>query len=63
MAVEPGDATTFAVRATGLQVSFHGRPFEPYGKAALGNQIIDGFIGPQAPTPDFRATLLGLPAP
>jgi hypothetical protein len=63
VAVEPGDTTTFAVRATGLQVSFNGRPFEPFGKAALGNQIINGFIGPHAPTPEFRATLLGVPAP
>ena len=62
MAVEPGDTTTFAVTARGLQVSFNGRPFKSFGKAALGNQIINGFIGAHAPTPEFRATLLGLSA-
>jgi Chalcone isomerase-like len=62
-AVEPGDTTAFAVTSKGLQVSFNGRPFQSFGKPALGNQIINGFIGPHAPTAEFRATLLGLPAP
>ncbi len=60
--VEPGDTTVFAVTARGLRVSFGARPFQPFGQAALGDLIIKGFIGDHAPTPEFRAAVLGLPA-
>jgi hypothetical protein len=60
--VEPGDTTVFLVSKSGLRVSFNAKPFVYYGKRALGNQIINGFIGAHAPTPAFRAALLGQPA-
>ena len=60
--VEPGDSTVFAVTPKGLRVSFNHRPFEPFGQPALGDLIIKGFIGDHAPTPEFRAAVLGLPA-
>ena len=60
--VEPGDSTVFAVTPKGLRVSFNHRPFQPFGQAALGDLIIKGFIGDHAPTPEFRAAILGLPA-
>ncbi len=62
VAVEPGDETVYAVTGRGLRVSFNHGPFQPFGQQALGNLIINGFIGPHAPTPEFRAALLGLSA-
>jgi len=59
-AVEPGDETVYAVTDQGLRVSFNRRPFQPFGQQALGNLIISGFIGPHAPTAEFRAALLGI---
>ena len=59
--VEPGDTTVFATTPKGLRVSFSGKPFESFGQPALGNLIIKGFIGEHAPTPEFRAAVLGLP--
>ncbi len=62
-AVEPGDSTTFIVTDKSLLVSFNGRPLENFGQAALGNLILTGFIGPHAPSEEFRGKLLGLLPP
>ena len=62
-AVEPGDRTEFVVTEKGLRVSFNGRPLEHFGQWALGNLILTGFIGPHAPSPEFRGYLLGLLKP
>jgi Chalcone isomerase-like len=60
VAVQPGDETVYAVTDKGLRVSFNHGPLQPFGQQALGNLIISGFIGPHAPTPEFRSALLGL---
>ena len=62
-AVEPGDTTTFVVTDKSLRVSFNGRPLEQFGRGALGNLILAGFIGPHPPSQEFRASLLGLMRP
>jgi hypothetical protein len=59
-AVEPGDSTAFVVTDKSLRVSFNGRPLEQYGRGALGNLILAGFIGVHPPSPELRASLLGL---
>ncbi len=61
--VEPGDTTDFVVTEKSLRISFNGRPLAPFGRGALGNIILAGFIGSHSPTPELRAGLLGLMTP
>ncbi len=61
--VSPGDKTTYVITDKTFRADTNGHELASFNDPRLGNMIINGFIGPHAPSEELRAGVLGLPPP